>query len=260
MVVHVLDGGTLRPPIGHAVPSQCLLVERSDGILAVDAGLSESLLMKQSGLSFERHFIRPPRNPALALVNQVRRLGFEPRDVTDIALTHLHSEHAAGMMDFPHARIHLSRSEFDTAHNGSLRSRVSYRHNIWAHGPIWELHDGNSTWLGVDGSTEIDSTTVLVPLPGHTAGHCGVAVRQNGEWILHAGDATYADLVTGSAPPKFPMRQYQWLSAADRGQVHRTHRELRRLAQHSDVRVICSHNPLGDLPIILEPQPRTRRI
>lgn len=252
MAIHILDTGTLYPVGGAVVPTQCLLVERTDGLLAVDAGLSVALLMDQRGLSFERFFIRPPRQASVALVQQVRTLGFDPRDVTDIALTHLHSEHAAGIMDFPHARIHLARREYDVANSGSLRSRVSYRRNIWAHGPRWELHDGSTTWQHVAGASNIDADTMLVPLPGHTAGHCGVAVRTDGGgWLLHAGDAIYADVDEHADLAEFPLRQYQWFSAADRAQVRRTHATLRRLAAVPNMKILCSHKPVGELPTTL---------
>jgi glyoxylase-like metal-dependent hydrolase (beta-lactamase superfamily II) len=42
----------------------------------------------------------------------------------------------------------------------------------------------------------------LVPLFGHTLGHCGVAVRAGDRWILHVGDAYYlrAELSTDDHP------------------------------------------------------------
>lgn len=79
--IHVLNTATLRPIAGGEVPTQCLLVERDDGLMAVDSGLSRSLLLRQQGLSFERYFIRPPKLESLALVSQVQALGFHPRDV-----------------------------------------------------------------------------------------------------------------------------------------------------------------------------------
>lgn len=254
MTAHVLDAATLRPFGGGEIPTQVLVVERPDGLLAVDAGLSVALLLDQSGLSFERHLIRPPRPAALALTtHQVRALGYEPGDVTDIVLTHLHSEHAGGIMDFPHARIHVSRREHDIATNASIRSRISYRRNIWAHAPRWELHTGDTAWRGVPGVAMIDPDTILVPLPGHTLGHCGVAVRADGGWILHAGDATYTDPADPSTTPDFPLRQYQWFAAADRALQRDTDARLRRLARLPDIRIICSHNGVGRLPMPLTP-------
>ena len=252
-VVYVVDAGTLRPPGGGEVPTQCLVIERPNGLVAVDAGLSRALLEDPRGLSFERFFIRPPKLPALALYNQIQTLGYNPHDVTDIVLTHLHSEHAAGIMDFPDARIHVSRKEFDTMQNGSLRSRVSYRHGIWAHGPRWELHSGTQTWNGVNGVTAIDSDTLLVPLPGHTLGHCGIAVRTSSDrWLLHAGDAAYSVPAqpTREVPvsPSFPLRQYQHISASDRRAAAASRTHIDRVARLDDVDVMCSHKGLAQVP------------
>ena len=40
----------------------------------------------------------------------------------------------------------------------------------------------------------------MVPLTGHTPGHCGVAVKSAGEWILHAGDAVPFDVAIDRVP------------------------------------------------------------
>jgi glyoxylase-like metal-dependent hydrolase (beta-lactamase superfamily II) len=37
----------------------------------------------------------------------------------------------------------------------------------------------------------VGGEVLLVPLFGHTLGHCGIAVRHEGRWILHVGDAYY---------------------------------------------------------------------
>ncbi|MGR6977511.1 MBL fold metallo-hydrolase [Mycobacteroides abscessus] len=251
--VYVLDAGTLRPLGGGEVPTQCLLVERPEGLLAVDSGLSRVLLEDPRGLSFERHFIRPPKLPSLALHSQIKALGYSPADLTDIVLTHLHSEHAAGIMDFPNARVHLSAREFRDAHDGSLRSRVSYRHSIWAHGPRWELHNGSETWNDIDGVAFIDSETVLIPLPGHTLGHCGVAVCiGEGRWLVHAGDATYAlpacPTTKTSVRPGFPLGQYQAIAASDRAAAAASRRLVDRIAQLDGFDVICSHKGIAQMP------------
>lgn len=36
-----------------------------------------------------------------------------------------------------------------------------------------------------------DEEVLLVPLTGHTRGHCGVAVRTDRGWLLHCGDAYF---------------------------------------------------------------------
>ncbi|MGL6094838.1 MAG: MBL fold metallo-hydrolase, partial [Fimbriiglobus sp.] len=48
----------------------------------------------------------------------------------------------------------------------------------------------------------VRAEAVLVPLFGHTLGHCGVAVRDGDRWLLHVGDAYYlrAELTTDDHP------------------------------------------------------------
>lgn len=254
MRVHLLNGGTLRPVTGGSFPTQCLLVEHEDGPILIEAGMSTAHIANPHMISFERHFIRPPLDTQMAVVHQIRRLGFDPEDIHDIVLTHLHSEHATGIMDFPHARIHVSRTELDAAMSRSLRSKIIYRRNAFAHGPKWEPHSGRGTWKGVGGTTEIHRGIIAVPTPGHTEGHEAVAVDLGGHWLLHAGDAVYGDLSNTTTTEVSPLRQYQWVAATNRAQLRRSRRLLRRLFELPDVIPMCSHLPftIAGNPVLVE--------
>lgn len=47
-------------------------------------------------------------------------------------------------------------------------------------------------WFGFGSVTVLDDDVLLIPLQGHTRGHCGVAVRRaDGGWLLHAGDSYF---------------------------------------------------------------------
>src|SRR3546814_2886084 len=50
-------------------------------------------------------------------------------------------------------------------------------------------------WFGFEAVRDLDGLPpeiLLVPLPGHTWGHSGVAVQEDGGgWLLHAGDAYF---------------------------------------------------------------------
>lgn len=35
---------------------------------------------------------------------------------------------------------------------------------------------------------------LMVPLLGHSAGHCGIAIKQQNQWLLFCGDAYYSHL------------------------------------------------------------------
>ena len=57
----------------------------------------------------------------------------------------------------------------------------------------------------------------MVPLPGHTRGHCGVAVRMSEGWLFHCGDAhlhhSEVAAVGGAAPAG--LRFFEALMSVD---------------------------------------------
>src|SRR3546814_18974113 len=66
----------------------------------------------------------------LTAVAQVRALGFDPRDVRHIIITHLDFDHAGGIEDFPAAAVHLTGREkvvADSKEGGAFVGRRRYR-------------------------------------------------------------------------------------------------------------------------------------
>ena len=56
------------------------------------------------------------------------------------------------------------------------------------------VEEEGETWFGFSAVRAIPGTrdeVLLVPLPGHSRGHCGVAVRRADDWLLHCGDAYF---------------------------------------------------------------------
>ncbi|BDH55106.1 MBL fold metallo-hydrolase [Tsukamurella sp. PLM1] len=219
-------------------------------MLAVDAGFPASVFEDPSRIGFERFFLRLPHRPEASLLYRLASIGLRREDLTGIVLTHLHSEHAAGIVDFPDATVHVAATELETSRSGSLRARISYRSRFFEHGPRWHPHAGTADWLGVNGCSWITDDVVLVPLPGHTVGHCGVAVRLEDAWLLHTGDAGYGDPRTG-APAAFPLAQYERISMAAPDLQAATRETLRRLAARNDIHTISSHRHPPRLPLVV---------
>jgi len=87
---------------------------------------------------------------------------------------------------------------------------------------------------------------LLVPLPGHTRGHCGVAVRRANDWLLHCGDAYFhhaeVEPQFGAAPKG--VRFFESLVDVDGAQRRANQARLQELARAAagDVKLICSHD------------------
>ena len=193
MKVHHLNCGLLHAPPNPKASCHCLLVEAGGRLALVDTGIGLQDITRPverigreaiDAAGFQFH-------DALTAIRQIERLGFQPEDVTDIVLTHGDPDHAGGLADFPEARVHVSQEEQAALHAG----RPRYSPAQFAHDPRWVVHPRSSRrWFGLEArpvSTSLGLEILLLPLFGHTVGHCGVALRAEGRWMLHVGDAYY---------------------------------------------------------------------
>ncbi|MBF4768543.1 MBL fold metallo-hydrolase [Nocardioides agariphilus] len=258
--IHHLNCGTMSLAVTFGerlaprrIVAHCLLVERSEGLLLVDTGFGMGDVRREPGrMTYSsRQLLRPALDPAETAIGQLRAMGHDPRDVTDIVLTHMDFDHVGGLGDFPQATVHVFGAELDAATHPTLRERSRYRKAMWAHGPKWRvLADAGDQWEGFGAVTALDTNgaddVVLVPLHGHTRGHCGVAVRRPGDagWLFHAGDAFFDHREAHDPPACAPgLAIFQRLMAVDHGQRMRNLERVRELrsAHTGDIDVFCAH-------------------
>lgn len=253
--VHHLNCATFHPPtLGGAFPARmvahCLLVEGDDGLVLVDTGLGTDdvqAAFRRLGPPFVLGF-RPALERQETALEQVQALGFAAEDVRDILVTHLDVDHAGGLPDFPGATVHVFADELEAAERRrALREKGRYQPLHWAHGPKWLPHRvEGERWLDLEGVRVISDDVLLVPLPGHTRGHCAVAVRRpSGGWFLHAGD-TYFFAGEKEQPPSCPsgLRAFQSAVQMQKGPRLANAERVRSLhADHGDtVTVFCAHS------------------
>jgi glyoxylase-like metal-dependent hydrolase (beta-lactamase superfamily II) len=227
-VVHHLSCGSMCPAAGRLglVPRElvahCLLVETPAGLVLVDTGFGvadvEQGPRPLGRLGPASLLVGMRRDLSLTALHQVRALGHDPADVTDIVLTHLDFDHAGGLGDFPSARVHVHARELAAALHPAPSERMRYVRAQWSHGPRWAEHqEGDDRWFDFAAVAAVADDVLLVPLPGHTRGHSAVAVRRpGGGWLLHAGDAYFhaGDL---AQPRRCPagLRAFQRVMASD---------------------------------------------
>jgi glyoxylase-like metal-dependent hydrolase (beta-lactamase superfamily II) len=235
MPILILDCAPMSPwfPPWH-IGGTCLLVKTNQGLVLVDTGLglhdylNPSPMVRFFKLDFGVH-----NDPENAAVSQIARLGYSPQDVQHIVLTHLHFDHAGGVPDFPHAQVHVHRREFEAMQHPRKLIELAYDQKDFIHNPSWVLYDQpNAEWFGFEAiRLPFSPEMYLVPLFGHTAGHCGVAIQDNDGWIFHCADALPPNAQFNLTP--------QWLNRLIIGaHVPRiqawatTHPEVRLLAGH----------------------------
>jgi len=229
------------------------LVEAADGLVLVDTGFGTDDVRNPRQLT--RPFtaaLRPRLQLSETALSQVRDLGFDPADVRHVVLTHVDVDHAGGLPDFPEAQIHVFDREREAMLDPPLRERARYRVGAahWAHGPRWVTHalEGDE-WLGFESVRVLpgsDDEILLIPLPGHSLGHAGIAVRQEQGWLLHCGDAYFHHdeiRIPARCPPG--LRAFQALVQANGRLRHQNQERLRELTQRQPggVELICSHDP-----------------
>lgn len=111
------------------VTSRCLLVKNQHRLILFDTGMGN----KQD----EKFFKHRQRFGSDNLVDSLKKLGFDPNDVTDIVFTHLHYDHCGGatafnsdktMLElvFPNAQYHVSKRQWDWAMTPNIREAASY--------------------------------------------------------------------------------------------------------------------------------------
>jgi glyoxylase-like metal-dependent hydrolase (beta-lactamase superfamily II) len=246
--------GVSRGPTAQLV-CHCLLVETdSSGLVLVDTGFGsrdvEDPYGRLSPLFIHMNRIQlEHRYTALA---EVTSRGFSPRDVRHIVLTHLDFDHAGGLEDFPEATVHVLQPEAEAAEHrrGFIRQR-RYRPEQWDEVGDWSFYDrGGERWFGFDavhGLVGLPPEILMIPLPGHSAGHSGIAIDTPDGWLLNAGDAYFYRREMDAEPTCTPgLAAYQRLMEEDRPTRLHNQDRLRALAndRRSNVRIFCSHDPV----------------
>jgi len=243
------EGGWLAP--AHLC-AHVLLIESEQGLILVDTGLGTGDVTQPSRLGgIFRALVRPVLKLEDTALHQVRELGLDPHDVRHIVPTHLDLDHAGGLGDFPQANVHVFARELQAAMKPTWLEHSRYRPAQWAHGPKWRARElQGDRWMGFDAVRAIPGTqdeVLLVPLLGHTRGHCGVAVRTSQGWLLHAGDAYFhhLDLVDPGLAP-WGLRVFQHIVQVDMSLRLSNQQRLRELQDDHghEVRIFCAHDPL----------------
>lgn len=267
MRVHYLQCGT-DCPLGGAlfdgfsknifahIPCAAQLVETNDGLVLIDTGYgTEDVRHPHPRLSKFFHALLNIRfRMRETALYQIEAMGYSARDVRHIVLTHLDFDHAGGIEDFPNARIHVMEAEREAAEHKrqGFIARRRYRPDQWQQVRDWRTYaNAGERWFGFDSVRALDGLPpeiLMIPLPGHTAGHAGVAVQTASGWVLNAGDAYFyrRELDADRRRCTPGLRFYQTMMDTDRSLRLDNQERLRDLkTEHgAAVTIFCSHDAI----------------
>jgi glyoxylase-like metal-dependent hydrolase (beta-lactamase superfamily II) len=146
----------------------CLLIETPAGRVLVETGIGERVTDKVRAMR---------RYEGLAILPALQKAGFDPATVDIVALSHLHFDHAGGLLRadggraFPRATIVAQQAEWRIALGDNPRLVASYDQ------PELELVRDWGARGWIDGEREILPGVSVVPTGGHSAGHQAIVVR-----------------------------------------------------------------------------------
>jgi len=165
----------------------CPMAVDGNDLVLVDSGLGDRLSER------EQSIYRVDRRGGIDA--RLREQGLEPEDVTHVVLTHLHFDHAGGVVRrsdggslrpaFPRARHFVQRIELEAALAPSdPRSAAAYAHAPQCLAPLREA----GLLEVLDGPTALTPRLRVVVTGGHTASHQCPIFADGGETFVHLGD------------------------------------------------------------------------
>ncbi|MES2381102.1 MAG: MBL fold metallo-hydrolase [Bacteroidota bacterium] len=194
-IVH-LNCVKIVSPINDNVCGHCLLIKENDQLLLIDTGI---------GLLDVRNPTERIGQPLIDIVGyqfdekqtaikQIESLGFNPNKVNHCIISNLDNDHIGGLADFPNATVHVGVEEFENFNAGNPR----YLKTPLAHHPTMKTYPKSyMSWFGFEArkiDVNIETEIFLIPLFGHTLGHCGVAIKWSNKWLFYIADAYYMNV------------------------------------------------------------------
>ncbi|PRX28080.1 glyoxylase-like metal-dependent hydrolase (beta-lactamase superfamily II) [Paraburkholderia sp. BL18I3N2] len=129
------------------------------------------------------------------LPDNLRAAGYQPEQIDEVLLTHLHKDHVGGIvsngqMAFPNAVVRVSQVEADYWLNPANKSKAPAFLSTFFDAASASVapYVAAGRFKPFSGDAELDAGIRAVVLPGHTPGHTGYLVESESQDLLVWGD------------------------------------------------------------------------
>src|SRR5262245_30509668 len=177
------------------LPIYAWAIAHEEGVIGVDTG--EAARVHERGYHprwhpFYRRAVRFSVRPEEELGPQLRAIGIGSRDVTHVVLTHLHTDHAGGLVHVIGSRVWVSRGELEGASGmaGRAQGYLPHRWPKWWQPEFIRFEQRTFGPFAEAMPLTRRRDVLIVPTPGHTPHHVSVVVCGDPSYLL-AGDTSY---------------------------------------------------------------------
>lgn len=202
----------------------CYLIRHGDQLMLWDLGLPSAL----KGAAFDAN-ADMSATVRKSLVEQLAELGIKPEDIDVIGISHFHFDHIGQLADFPAAKLHIGKRDWDLVSQSQPPGFVDPK-------PFARWISGGGAVEPVARDKDIfgDGRVVMLDMPGHTPGHHTLLVRLAGMGpVLLSGDqAHFQENYDSNGVPEFNTDRAQTLASFDR---------FKALAKNLGATVIIQH-------------------
>ena len=141
------------------------------------------------------------------LAANLKAAGYEPGQVDDIYITHMHPDHVGGLLAdgkiaFPNAIVHASKSDADYWLSQANLDKAPAASKGFFEGAMASLQPYIKAghFVTFDGNTQLAPGIRAVAMPGHTPGHTAYMIESQGQKLLVWGDVVHVAAVQFADP------------------------------------------------------------